>query len=465
VKLSVCVITKNEEQFLQAAMESWMDYADEVIVVDDQSVDGTLEIASSFPKVRIIEGQFNGDKARQRQVYLDEAQGDWIFCADGDEVYPPELMRWAMEQMRRDDIWTLRADFWHYWKDFIHVMEGDVYEQFLQRFYRNLPGLNYRTTHHSVAMADGKLLAKVAKQQQREAYAGPEMRVHHYSYCKQAAAIRRKIEYYMRRDNPNCQTAEQVRQYVGRHPYFSGDFAQPRYGVGGLYCCGSYKNKHDKLCRRDEEHPGPIRKHPLYGLYYVHALRANRYMEEHWQFNNHLDMVHHQGRFEETAKHCLGKTLEVGCANGDSCHYLKRANPLAKFYGVEATDWGYRNARRNYPQRTFYQDYAENLSAADKSFDTVLLSEIIEHVVDPMPVLDEAFRVARKRVVVTTPAQDHPDPDHKRVITIPEMRELLLGHWARDVAISGLTWAGPGKPVEVAQREVDIHFQIARADL
>jgi len=143
--------------------------------------------------------------------------------------------------------------------------------------------------------------------------------------------------------------------------------------------------------------------------------------------------------------------------------YMQKFNPQAAFFGVEPTDWGYREARKKVGTLLVFQDYAENLSFTDKSFDTVLLSEIIEHVLDPKFILDEAFRVAKKRVVITTPAKPHPDPDHKRVITINDMRGLLKDY-CDEVEIKGLTFEGWGNPPKVANKEEDIHFQIVIAN-
>lgn len=50
---------------------------------------------------------------------------------------------------------------------------------------------------------------------------------------------------------------------------------------------------------------------------------------------------------------------------------------------------------------------AHNIPMRSKSFNTVYLGEILEHVADPRRVLDEAVRTARLRVVFTTPDEHH----------------------------------------------------------
>lgn len=51
----------------------------------------------------------------------------------------------------------------------------------------------------------------------------------------------------------------------------------------------------------------------------------------------------------------------------------------------------------------FIQMDAHDLKFPDKSFDVVALTEILEHVQDPVKVLKEAKRVAKKRIIITVP--------------------------------------------------------------
>lgn len=468
--ISGCMITKNESEYLKQSIGSIIDFVDELIIIDDNSTDATLDIISSFPqdKITLVHGNYNGDKTTQRNEYIARATGKWIFCPDGDEVFTPEGLKWLDAYIRGQgsDMWSIRFHFHQFWRDFRHIINGHMWDQFMQRFYRNLPGVMHRDIHHSVSLPKVGPLTSEADRRGKTFIARDHIEVFHYSYCKPSNQIRRKIEYYMYRDNPNCTTDELVKIYIEMHPYFSNVFNQPRYGDLGLYCCGSYNNKIDNVKPFIRQHPDIMKTHPLWSRYYEYPMGMNRYMEEHWQFHNHINMPHHQKRFQHTAGFCEGTVVEVGAANGDSTEYLQQYNRNAFFKaGVEATDWGFEQARTKHPNITFYKGYAENLPLKDNSFDTVLLSEIIEHVHDPEPVLKEAFRVAKKKVIITSPAKPHPDPDHKRVITIQEMREMF-GKYGT-VRISGLTFGGFKNPekIKIAEREEDIHFAIAEVIL
>lgn len=86
--LSVVVITKNEFSRIEECLES-VSWAAEIIVVDDESTDGTLEIcrksgAKVFSRKMDIEG-------RHRNYAYGLANQNWVLSLDADERVTPEL--------------------------------------------------------------------------------------------------------------------------------------------------------------------------------------------------------------------------------------------------------------------------------------------------------------------------------------------------------------------------------------
>jgi (heptosyl)LPS beta-1,4-glucosyltransferase len=87
-KVSVCIITLNEEDHIRAACES-VSWADEIVVVDSGSTDRTREIAVSCG-ARVLENAWPGFAA-QKQFAAEQATHDWIFSLDADERVSEEL--------------------------------------------------------------------------------------------------------------------------------------------------------------------------------------------------------------------------------------------------------------------------------------------------------------------------------------------------------------------------------------
>ncbi len=90
-KLSVTVITFNEEKNIERCLKSVLPVADEIIVVDSFSKDRTREICEKY-QVVFIEHPFEGH-IQQKNYALDQATYDHILSLDADEALTPELQK------------------------------------------------------------------------------------------------------------------------------------------------------------------------------------------------------------------------------------------------------------------------------------------------------------------------------------------------------------------------------------
>ena len=88
MKLTVTVTTFNEAENIAAALDS-VAWADEIIVVDSGSTDGTLEIAREKAS-RVIIHDWNGYSA-QKNFAADQASHEWVLSMDADERVTPAL--------------------------------------------------------------------------------------------------------------------------------------------------------------------------------------------------------------------------------------------------------------------------------------------------------------------------------------------------------------------------------------
>jgi glycosyltransferase involved in cell wall biosynthesis len=89
MKITATVITFNEESNIAAALES-LAWADEIIVVDSESADRTVEIASRYAH-KVIVNAWPG-YAAQKNFAGDQASHDWVFSLDADERVTDELI-------------------------------------------------------------------------------------------------------------------------------------------------------------------------------------------------------------------------------------------------------------------------------------------------------------------------------------------------------------------------------------
>jgi glycosyltransferase involved in cell wall biosynthesis len=89
MKLSVIIITKNEAGNIQACLDS-VKFADQWIIVDSGSTDGTTDIARAFGATVIQTPDWPGFGPQKNRA-LDAAQGDWVLSLDADERISPAL--------------------------------------------------------------------------------------------------------------------------------------------------------------------------------------------------------------------------------------------------------------------------------------------------------------------------------------------------------------------------------------
>jgi len=89
IKLSVVIITLNEERNLRRCLSSVKTIADEIVVLDSFSTDKTIEIAESYG-ARVIGGKFSGYANARREVER-LASNEYIMAIDADEALSEEL--------------------------------------------------------------------------------------------------------------------------------------------------------------------------------------------------------------------------------------------------------------------------------------------------------------------------------------------------------------------------------------
>ena len=90
MKISACWIAKNEADNIKQSIESVIDIADELIVVDTGSTDNTVEVAKSFG-ARVEHFQWINDFSAARNHALSFATGDIIIFLDCDEWFIQKL--------------------------------------------------------------------------------------------------------------------------------------------------------------------------------------------------------------------------------------------------------------------------------------------------------------------------------------------------------------------------------------
>jgi glycosyltransferase involved in cell wall biosynthesis len=97
-KLSAVIVAQNNAPVLERCLAS-LQFADEIVVVDASSHDGTLDIARSHG-ARVINHLWSGFSA-QKQFAITQASGDWVLLCDTDEEVPAALAKEITETIKQ----------------------------------------------------------------------------------------------------------------------------------------------------------------------------------------------------------------------------------------------------------------------------------------------------------------------------------------------------------------------------
>src|SRR5438105_1725187 len=149
-KLSVALVTRNEEERLRACLES-VAWADEIVVVDAESHDKTVQIAREFTD-HVLVRPWPGFAA-QKNAALAATTGEWVLSLDADETVSAAL-RAEIETILRGSgagagyAVPRRNIFWNRW-----VKHGGLYPDWQVRLFRRGRGRFVpRAVHESVVV-------------------------------------------------------------------------------------------------------------------------------------------------------------------------------------------------------------------------------------------------------------------------------------------------------------------------
>jgi glycosyltransferase involved in cell wall biosynthesis len=111
-KLTVLIPCKDERLHIRSCIESVRAIADEILVADSGSKDGTLEIVRELGRCRIIEREYI-NSADFKNWAIPQASHEWILVVDADERVTPELAREIRELLDSEPLcaaYSVRRD-------------------------------------------------------------------------------------------------------------------------------------------------------------------------------------------------------------------------------------------------------------------------------------------------------------------------------------------------------------------
>jgi len=150
VRLSQCMIVKNEEKHIERALGWAKDIAYEQIVVDTGSTDRTVELAKQ-QGAKVYHFEWINDFSAAKNFAMDKAEGNWIAILDADEYMIPEdaeELKNILDKIQSDPATAKQYDA----IDNSWAQLDDNYNIFAvltnRRVFRNSPELRYKGKIH-----------------------------------------------------------------------------------------------------------------------------------------------------------------------------------------------------------------------------------------------------------------------------------------------------------------------------
>lgn len=108
-KVSVCIATYNGEKYIKEQLDSILPQLsknDEVIISDDSSTDGTIEIIKNYrdSRIKIIENQKFKSPIFNFENSLKNSSGDLIFLSDQDDKWMPDKVEEMVHELENYDL-------------------------------------------------------------------------------------------------------------------------------------------------------------------------------------------------------------------------------------------------------------------------------------------------------------------------------------------------------------------------
>jgi glycosyltransferase involved in cell wall biosynthesis len=179
IKLTAIVIAQNNASVIERCLDS-LRFADEIVMVDGVSSDGTPELARRSG-ARVVTNAWPGFAA-QKQFAIDQAKGEWVFLCDTDEEVPAELaaeVRETIAQTSAADGYRVqrRNQFLGDW-----MLVGPWTDDFDLRLFRKGRGRMTRSSVHEGVFVEG-------------AVGTLHSQLHHYTHPSVTESIERLNRY------------------------------------------------------------------------------------------------------------------------------------------------------------------------------------------------------------------------------------------------------------------------------
>ncbi len=236
MKISVCMMVKDEADKLTRCLMSARRLADEIVVVDTGSSDATPEIAERFGAV-VKYSPWRDDFSFHRNESLEMATGDWVLILDADEelelAHELAIIRKQLAKVPADvnamavHVWDMRPKHKEDHEFFINLDAMEKVSQIVSpRFFRR-GKVHYRGIVHNQPIIENEVMGLLN-----------DVRIKHYGYGLHPEAMQKK--YNRTTALLKRQIEEKLDNWEQAHFYLAEQLGSQNDWLGCLEQCREY---------------------------------------------------------------------------------------------------------------------------------------------------------------------------------------------------------------------------------
>lgn len=220
VLLSLCMIIKNEEEWIDKCLQRVEGVADEIIVVDTGSTDRTKEICRNH-NVNLYDFVWTESFSEARNYGLEKASGEWILWLDADEE-----LEIADVQEFRNILKTSEKDLWMIQLiNYYGTLPPDSNRAYLfasYRLFRNHKGIKFVGNIHeylNLKSLSGHETAEVL----------PNSKIHHYGYMDKVVESKEKRKrnlYLLEKEKQNSEYSPWIDYHIASEYYRAKQYTE-----------------------------------------------------------------------------------------------------------------------------------------------------------------------------------------------------------------------------------------------
>ncbi|MDH8678585.1 glycosyltransferase [Fusibacter bizertensis] len=157
MKLSVCMMVKNEEANLERCLNSLKNIrskvSSELIIVDTGSTDRTIEIAKSFD-AKVYEHKWNNNFSEMRNISISYCNGEWVMIIDADEELVDDTLLIKQLNQKNNDVNAIALELQN-----IINSNGKIGSKIVtMRLFRNDGKFHYKGVVHNLPVVYGNVI-------------------------------------------------------------------------------------------------------------------------------------------------------------------------------------------------------------------------------------------------------------------------------------------------------------------